>query len=460
MPVDLMTLGSSALLISQRALATTSHNIANASTPGYSRQRVDLTSLTPRYEGGLHFGQGVQVENVRRIFDGVLNDQIVLQRSNKEHAQELSALSLRVDQIMSNPDTGLNGSLQHFFNQLEAFTTNPGDPVQGQLLLDGAEGLTNRFSDLNTSLESMARENNARVVDLVGEINGYADSISNLNRRLRESPAGSPSNDLADQRDQLVRELSDLVSVTAVVQDSGPMNVYLSGGHALVVGTTASHLQTGQNVFDASRVEVMTELGSTLTQNISGGQLGGLVEFRASVLDPTFNALGRLAVGLTDGFNSQHRLGLDKQGALGQEFFSTISPVVSGSSSNAGTGAVTGAIADANGLTLSDYVLTYDGGNNYTLTRESDGSTVAINTGGVPSFTTATIDGFTLDITTGAVAGDRFLIAPTASGARDFSVPLSSSTSIAAALPVQGQEAFTNTGSGTIQIGQISSTAA
>jgi len=459
MPVDLMTLGSSALRVSQRALSTTSHNIANAGTAGYSRQRVDLTPAMPSYEGGLHFGQGVQVENVQRIFDGVLNDQIVLQRANRAHAQELSALSLRIDQIMSNPDTGLNGPLQQFFTRLEEFTTNPGDPIQGQLLLNDAEHLATKFGELYASLESMNRENNARVVDLVDEINIYADSISTLNQRLAESPAGASSNDMLDQRDELVRELSDLVSVSAVVQDGGPMNVYLDGGHALVVGTITSHLQTGQNIYDASRLEVMDPAGSALTQNVGGGQMGGLAEFRTNVLDPTFNALGRLAVGLTEGFNAQHRLGLDKQGALGGDFFTTISPLVNGSSSNTGTGAVTGAIANANSLTLSDYVLVYDGADNYTLTRETDGTTFAINTGGAPSFTTGTVDGFTLNITAGAALGDRFRISPTVAGAQDFAVGLTSPTLIAAALPVQGEEAFTNLGSGFIHVDQINATA-
>jgi flagellar hook-associated protein 1 FlgK len=184
-----------------------------------------------------------------------------------------------------------------------------------------------------------------------------------------------------------------------------------------------------------------------------------LAEFRSQVLDPTINALGRLAVGLTESFNAQHRLGLDQQGNLGQDFFSSISPRVQLDDNNTGTGVVSGSITAVGDLTLSDYMLTFDGGNNYTLSRESDGTSVAIDTGGASPYATPAFDGFSLNITAGAVLGDQFRISPTALGARDIAVVLPSTDLIASALPVRGEENFANIGSGAITVNAVPSIA-
>ena len=170
---------------------------------------------------------------------------------------------------------------------------------------------------------------------------------------------------------------------------------------------------------------------------------------RSRLLDPADNALGRIAAGITEAFNAQHRLGVDANGNLGGDFFSVTAPSVAPHQLNSG-GTATAAIADIGGITTSNYLLTFDGGNAYTLTRESDGQTFAIDTGGASPFTTSTIDGFQLTITAGAAVGDSFKVRPAGNNAGAMALGIASGAQVASAAPVTLESSFTNLGSGNI----------
>jgi flagellar hook-associated protein 1 FlgK len=184
-------------------------------------------------------------------------------------------------------------------------------------------------------------------------------------------------------------------------------------------------------------------------QSLVGGRLGGLFEFRAGTLDTAQNSLGRIAIGLAESFNAQHRLGQDINGDLGTDFFSVGSPLVGGSSANAGNAKVSATIIDAKALTTSDYSLKYDG-TNFVVTRLEDGTT--------QSFTSLpqNLDGMELLLSLGVPsAGDQFLIRPTASGASSFSLALHDTGRIAAAAPIRSEAAAGNTGTGKISAGAV-----
>ena len=186
--------------------------------------------------------------------------------------------------------------------------------------------------------------------------------------------------------------------------------------------------------------------------------MGAALRFRAEILDPTQNALGRVAAGLTESFNAQHQLGLDASGNLGAGFFVPGQASVVANANNAG-GALSAVITDVSALTTSNYTLTALGGNAYSLVRDSDDQTTAINTAGVTPFTATTIDGFDLTITAGAALGDTFQIRPVSAHAGTMKVNLTDPTTIATAAPVRALTAFANTGSANLGSVEINSRA-
>jgi flagellar hook-associated protein 1 FlgK len=215
------------------------------------------------------------------------------------------------------------------------------------------------------------------------------------------------------------------------------------------------------NAYDPTRTEIGYALGSTtvnITSQLSGGTLGGALDFRSQVLDPARAALGRVAIGLATDFNDQHLLGMDLNGDLGTNFFTEPSVDIDAASTNDGSGSVTATITSVSSLEASDYQLRYDGSNAYTLTRLSDGTTTAIATGGTSPYTTSAIDGFTLTITAGATAGDTFLVKPVTGVAGSIDLSISDPRKVAAAAPIRTSATTANTGNATISAGTVSNT--
>lgn len=457
--VNLSSLGIGALLANQRALSTTSHNIANVNTPGFSRQRANFETQAPQFTGGAFFGQGVALQSVQRLVDEVAENGLRTQHS--EHAQVAQFLDLarRVDNLVTPSDTGLSGVLADFHAAMQDLTQDPASSVLREGLIGRAGRLSDRFNLIEGQIAQIDDDVDGRLAASVAEINRLTASIATVNEAIvqRTGQAGTP-NDLLDRRDQLLRELSSEVSISTVQQDDGATNVFARGGQTLVLGSRQTVLSVGSNSFDAQRSEILNNAGVAITDSLTGGRVGATVEFRNRLLDPVVNGIGRLAVGLAESFNAQHRLGLTPAGALGGDFFSISAPQVAAHTSNTG-GAVTAAVTDVGGLTTSDYRLDFAGADTYTLTRLSDGQTTSINTGGTTPFTAAEVDGVTLTITAGAAVGDSFLLRPTAAGAATIRVAVTSPAGVAAASPVRTSTPLANSGSGALTVDSVNSVA-
>jgi flagellar hook-associated protein 1 FlgK len=259
---------------------------------------------------------------------------------------------------------------------------------------------------------------------------------------------------LLDQRDYLISQLAKETKVTVNKQSSG-YSVFIGNGQPLVVGTSVYELTTVASSTDLGRIEVGHITNGTVVtlpeSALAGGNLGGLLDFRNKSLDQIQNSLGRIALGIAESFNAQHRLGLDQNGNLGGNFFNSAQPVVNPDFKNTGTGVVGAAISNVGKLTTSDYRLSYDGAN-YSVMRLSDN--VSMYSGA--TFPAATIDGVDFSLTSGAMAaGDHYVIRPTVNGAADFNVLIKDLTSIAAATPIVTGVTNTNTGTGAISAGSI-----
>ena len=506
---NILSIGKSALLAAQVAIDTTGHNIANASTAGYTRQVVVQGAVAGQNMGFGYVGKGTEIVEVSRIYSEYLTTQV---RSAQTSASQLGTYYTQIQQIdnmLADPTVGLTPVMADFFSSLQDVSSNPSSITARQSLLSSAETLVSQFQSLDEQLSEINDGLNSQIEASVTSINAYAKEIASLNDAIQKALGSSTNqpNDLLDQRDQLVAELSKQVRVSVVSQGNG-YDVYIGNGQPLVVGTTTYNLVTEASPTDPNRIEVGYRNNGVTTllssDMLSGGNLSGFLEFRSETLDVAQNSIGRIATVLASTFNEQHSLGMDLNGAIGGAFFNVADPLVTASSDNTSSTLVTASIVDPSKLTTSDYKLSWNGtdysltklsdntilstssslanivaaagaegfglavtmptsssnydlsydGTNYTLTRLSD-NTVLANGSLTDAQTAATTAGITFSATNPMASGDQFLIRPTANGASDISLAISDPSEIAAAAPIVASANTANTGTGKISAGVV-----
>jgi len=453
----LINTGISALNAAQYGVLTTGHNIANANTPGFSREITEQKTNTALFTGAGYIGQGVAVSTVRRIYDDFLAQQTRQAQSESSSLSTYQLMLDRVDNMLADPAAGLSPALNAFFSGLQAVAASPSDASARQSLLSNAQALAGQFESLEGQLTDLRSAANRGIESSTSLVNALTRQIAALNDRIATASAvsagGQAPNDLLDQRDTLVADLNKEVRADIVKASDGSYSLFLASGQALVLGNNAYALSSAPDIEDQADTQVMITVGGVKQrvrpEDLTGGDLGGYIAFRQEDLTETQNALGRIAIAVAGSINEQHRLGQDLSGALGGDFFSCGSPTVQSISDNAGNGIVTASVTSYGALTTSDYRLFYDG-TNYTLTRLADGQTRTF--GSLPQ----TVDGLEISLSSGSPsAGDRFLIKPTRTGARDFAVVISDLRSIAAAAPIRTAIALNNGGTGTISAGSV-----
>ncbi len=450
---DPLKTGLSGLLSFQRAIATTSHNIANVNTEGYSRQRVDLTQRPSIEMGFGYVGQGVDVEGIERIQDAYTQSRLEQTTSDAARADIHHELLSRIDNLMAEDRVSLTPVLSDFFNALQDVNSDPASTASRQALLGASNSLAGRFHALQGQFDQLQGEVNDRIMADVADVNTLAARIADLNQQISASASknvGNPANDLLDQRDRLLNELAEYTRITTNTQEDGAVNVFVGSGLGLVVANQAQSLAVVQDPLEADRQQVSLSTPNGLqyvSGQLTGGKLGGVMDFRRDTLDPMMNQLGRLAVTLADNLNRQHATGLDLDGEKGGDWFTLHEPEVLAVSDNAGNAEVTASFVDTAGITAADYRLDYDG-SNYTLRRLDDNQTF---TGPMP----LTVDGIELDISGTPAAGDSFFIRPTRKAARDFASLITDPNRIALASPMMSVAPASNMGTAEVSSPRI-----
>ncbi|MCB1756614.1 MAG: flagellar hook-associated protein FlgK [Gammaproteobacteria bacterium] len=445
---DLLSTGLSSLLASQRAIATTSHNIANADTEGYSRQRVNLETRPSEYTISGYIGQGVQVSGIERINNQFIQKRLEQATTDQARSDVYYEMISRIDVMLADDNAGLSSVQTEFFNSIQDLNTNPTSVAARQSVLNAAANLADRFNSMQNQLDALQDETNNRINTVINDINTIAENIAELNGSIISAGAtakGEMPNDLLDQRDYQLTELAKLISIDVIEQDDGSVNVVLGKGLSLVSNGDTATLSQITDPSQPEKTQIAVE-GSNgplvIGDQLTGGSLGGLLDFRRETLDQSMNEIGRLAVVLADQFNEQHIQGLTLEGDPGGEFFRVPQPEVTANQNNTGSAAVDVSLTDTTQLTTSDYSLSYDG-SEYTLTRLSDNQSVS---GAGP----LSMDGLQVDISGTANAGDSFLIRPTRKAAREFSFELSNVEEIALSSPIRSEAPVSNLGTGEI----------
>ena len=447
MSSGIFSIGTSALNAAYTALRTAGNNVANASTPGYSRQTVVLSAQVGAMIGGNYLGQGVAVADVRRAYDTFLNRAANSAQAAASASDARASQLAQVDNLFADAETGLGSAIDSFFQQVQSLSQQPSDPAARQALLSAANQLVARFADTGSRLQEFRNNTDSQIRLQVDAVNRYASQIATLNDQIALARgSGHEPNDLLDQRDAAIRSLNESVRVTSVAQSDGSVNLFLGTGQSLVVGGRAMKLATQVDPSDPQALQIGIQDNGALSviapELIGGGTIGGLLQFRLEDLPAVENELGRLAVTMSDQFNIQHRLGNDRNGNPGGDFFKALQPVAFPATTNGNAAtAISASFVDTTQLQASDYRVDYAGGQ-YTLTRLSDNASW---TSATPSFNQ---DGLAITLSSTPPAnGDTFMVQAVRGAARSLTMAVTQTNQIAAASPVRASMPSSNTGS-------------
>lgn len=474
--------GITGLMAAQIGLQTAEHNITNANTAGFTRQRSSQASNLGMSTGAGFIGMGTHVSTVERLYSRFLTDQVNRSQSSTSQLDTYHQQISQIDNLLGDPSSGLSPELQRFFTSVQQVADNPADLPSRQAMIAGALSLSARYIALGDHLAQMTRAVDSEITSTITGINAFAEQIASLNQRIivAQAPTGQPANDMLDTRDQLVAELNKLVKTSTTINSDGSYNVFIGNGQQLVVGAQVMGMTTQPSNSDQSRIAVGLKT-ATGTQEmpeslLDGGVLGGLLAFRRESLLPVINDLGRSAASLALTFNAQSALGQDLLGqsqlsstpnSFTPDFFSVAGPqVLAGKMNPAGSADVSASFIDPppyNGnfytdLTGSDYQLTADA-SGVTLSRLTDNKQwtgadlTAINTQ-----LASDPQGFTLAASAALVAGSSYLIQPTRNAMQTLQVNPSVAIDprlITAAGPLSASISTSNLGSAKVNSGSV-----
>lgn len=451
----MLNIGVTGLNAAQAQLNTTSHNITNAGTTGFHRQSVSQAAVEPLFTGAGFFGQGTKVSSISRSYNQFLEGQVLQADNRRSQYAAYSAQVGQINNLLADSTTGLSPALANFFAGAQEVASNPTSVAARQAMISNAQSLASRFQSLNTRLEEIRDGVEGSIVQTVESINTYARAIAEMNQQIvvaQAGGAGTPANDLLDQRDQLLAELNKLVKISVTQETdgakaNGAVSVFIGSGQPLVLRGTVSEFEVIPSAADPQRAAISMKApgGNTIElaeRLLTGGELGGLLEFRSTSLDAAQNELGLIALGITETFNAQHKLGVDLEGVLGGDFFKplvpTVLPAVAG---------VSVAIADVSAVQATDYRVAVSGGSLRLLAGDDEVASLSLSpapTWPVP----LTGGGIAVTLPSAAsIPADGLLIRPTRNAARDIAVAISDSRQIAAGSPVSVELSLANQGS-------------
>ena len=307
---SILNIARSALFTQQRAMSVTARNIAQARTPGYSRQRVILGSSGP---------DGLAMDQVERMRDQLFDATWRRESSDLGAAATREYFLQQVETAVNEPsDSGLSASLDDFFNSFGRLGDDPTSPVTREDVRGAARRLAHNLRRLDRSLGDALNQARFRLESEVEEVNNLAARVAELNGQLTAArQAGRDANDLLDERDRLIDELSGYLPIEASVQDDGTLSV-ISSGVTLVAGQTVQRIEVKTR--PGSDVGIGPQAGDSV-MTLDGGSLQALTTTISETLPGYRDQLDRLAGELVARVNALHREGTNSRGETGVDFF-------------------------------------------------------------------------------------------------------------------------------------------
>jgi flagellar hook-associated protein 1 FlgK len=450
--LGLFDIGKSALFASQTALTITSNNIANANTPGYNRQDIILNIANPVSSGVGMIGRGVVTQGVRSSYDKFIQAQLLGQQQNQGSSAAMDQAWGQIEQVFNEAKgVGLSGSLTDYFNAWQDVATSPASQTPRTVLLQKAKALVTSAQTMERNMLDTLNGTNMSITEGARQVNMLAANIAELNDRIAQQESGggrATALDLRDQRGQKLDELAKLVDFASFEDNSGSVTITV-GMRNLVYGATTNPMSTKTN---AEGNQDLFLDGINITGNIQKGQLSGLIAARDDIQSSALAGLRKLVGSVTQQVNALHRTGFGLDASTGNDFFA---PLQLATTSNAAGANVTATITDPDLLTLDEYRITVDAGNNTIVTNKQTGAQV-IPPAPYVSGGTISLPGMDVVITGAVASTDSFSVSPLTGVISSFGVALTDGRQIAAttsALSLPGDN------SNAVLIAQLANTA-
>jgi len=404
------------LLAQQLAIEVTGQNIANVETEGYSRQDVTFEANTPRHAikyGSMHqIGTGVRVAGIERAHDQFLFEQI-MDEGDLTGSTEVKKDIFEQLEILFNEGSGrsLNDALSSFFASVHDLATNARGLPERADLVSKAENLASTFNQTGKQLYTIQRNIDATIETEVTEINLLTTQIGKLNENIHASEPASQykANDLRDNRDRLVKELSKKIDIQLIEESDSQISLTLKDGTALVLKDQVFDLSTSINGNNESFYDVYIDTGSTtkdITSTITGGELRGYLDMRDTEVESILDKMNILSASFIQEFNGIHRAGFGVDGSSGLDFFSALDVTVDHDVDNTGTAVVSMTNASPTTISVDEFEIAFTGSNAFTLnnlTTNASSGTFTFTTGSTFNIK----DGFAVTISGAAVSGDK-----------------------------------------------------
>lgn len=317
-----LEVGKRALLTTQVSLQTIGHNIANVNTPGFTRQRVTITSTYP--EEGIYgqVGTGVTALGVRQVRDLFLGAQYREAKKSQGQWEYKGKTLSQIESLFNEPnDASLNDLLNGFFDSWSELATNSDSSNNRKLILAEANQLINGIKQLAQKLNDLRTSIDNDMVTMTKEINQIARGIASINDQIKTQELdGQTANDLRDQRDYLTDQLAELVDVRVIEKDNGATIVQM-GGMALVDGGDAFEIGADLQNRNGQPISQLVWEGTTVSLKNDNGQLAGLIQSRDELIPQYQAQLDELARTLVTEVNAIHSTGYGIDGTTGFNFF-------------------------------------------------------------------------------------------------------------------------------------------
>lgn len=325
---QMLDVGRRGLAISQTAMQTTAHNITNKDVEGYSRQRVELKTNPPIGQGAHQVGTGARLAGISRSNNPWIEKQLEREGSVFAHADQLAQGLSRLETVINEQAaTGLNDSIGTFFNSFRDLANNPESAVSRSQVKEASLNLLTQFKRAKDSLMNVKTDMNKNIEYSVVEVNGYAKEIALLNERIKNIEVGGTetANDERDQRDGLMKKLSEKIDVSyAEDPHTGMINITAGKTAVLVAGSSYTQLKTNEGADGSMRVINELSQGGTLfdiTDQFTKGKVGAALEVRDKHTKDLLQNLDQLAYGITSEVNKVHQEGYDRYNQTGIKLF-------------------------------------------------------------------------------------------------------------------------------------------
>jgi len=349
---SILSVASTALRTQQEAINVTAHNIANAATEGYSKQRPVLSQLPPQRTPTGIFGSGVGVADVQRVRDAYLDSNYRLETGEYQESEVRSGVLGQLETILSEPgEGGLSTTLDQFLSAWSSLATDPtGASARGAVREQGSL-LSGHLNSLAADLDVLRQDTEARLLTSVQKVNDLADTVARLNREITASEAaGETAGDLRDARDRAIDEMSTLIPIQVTQRENGGVGI-LTSGVGLVDGAEHGTLEVR---LSGGSLELGLEGRASSLPDL-GGRIGGMIRVLNEDLPAVRDSLDDLAEALVTEFNALHQTGTAPDGSTGVDFFDPAGVSASSISISAAVEADSNAIAAGTGGASGEY---------------------------------------------------------------------------------------------------------